>query len=220
MTKTAMTKTPLTIAVDGTFSSGKGTLSKRLATHYGVAHLDTGKLYRAVARDVLAAGGSVDDAKTAAKIASSIDASTLDDPFLKSGGMGSAASKVSVHPPVRAALLAFQRDFAAKGAVLDGRDIGTVICPDADVKLFVDADQEVRAERRYKELRGYGENVTLESVLSDLRERDHRDMNRAVAPLKPAVDAHLLDTTHLSIDAAVSSAIILIDAVLNAKAQG
>ena len=208
----------LTIAVDGTFSSGKGTLSKQIAAHYGVAHLDTGTLYRAVARDLLAAGGSIDDADAAAKAAASIDALTLDDPFLKSGGMGSAASKVSVHPPVRAALLAYQRDFAAKGAVLDGRDIGTVICPDADVKLFVDADQEIRAERRYNELRGYGEDVTPQTVLLALQERDHRDMTRAVAPLRPAAGAHLLDTTHLSIDAAVRTAITLIDAVLNAKA--
>jgi cytidylate kinase len=210
---------PLTIAIDGTFSSGKGTLSRRIAAHYGLACLDTGKLYRAVARDVLASGGSVEDAEFAATVASRIDASTLDDPALKSGGMGAAASKVSVHPPVRAALLAFQREFASKGAVLDGRDIGTVICPDADAKLFVDADPEVRAERRYRELLGYGEDVTLAGVLSDLRERDHRDMNRATAPLKPAVDAHLLDTSDLSIDHAVSVAVNVIDAVLNAKAQ-
>jgi cytidylate kinase len=210
---------PLTIAIDGTFSSGKGTLSRRIAAHYGLACLDTGTLYRAVARDVLAAGGSVEDAGFAAAVAGRIDASTLDDPALKSGGMGAAASKVSVHPAVRAALLAFQREFASRGAVLDGRDIGTVICPDADAKLFVDADPEVRAERRYQELLGYGEDVTLAGVLSDLRERDHRDMNRATAPLKPAVDAHLLDTSDLSIDHAVRAAINVIDAVLNAKAQ-
>ena len=212
-----MTATSPTIAIDGTFASGKGTLSKRLASHYGLAHLDTGKLYRAVARDVLAAEGSLEDAAFAAGIATKIDPASLDDPFLKSGGMGSAASKVSVHPPVRTALFEFQRSFAAKGAVLDGRDIGTVICPDADVKLFVDAKPEVRAERRYAELRGYGEEVTFENVLAALRERDHRDMNRATAPLKPAADAHLLDTTHLSIDGAVSTAIQMIDAVLAAK---
>jgi len=207
----------LTIAIDGTFSSGKGTLAKRLAAHYGLACLDTGKLYRATARDVLAADISLEDGEAAAEIAAKIDPSTFNDPYLKSGEIGAAASKVSVHPPVRAALLAFQREFAARGAVLDGRDIGTVICPDAEAKLFVDADPYVRAERRYKELLGYGEDVTLDGVLSDLRERDHRDMNRATAPLKPAVDAHLLDTTDLSIDAAVSTAIKLIDAVLNAK---
>jgi cytidylate kinase len=210
---------PLTIAVDGTFSSGKGTLSKRLAAHYGLACLDTGKLYRAVARDVLASGGSLEDGDYGAQMAAQLDAATLNDPALKSGAMGAAASKVSVHPPVRAALLRFQRAFAAKGAVLDGRDIGTVICPDADAKLFVDADPNVRAERRYQELLGYGEDVTLAGVLSDLQERDHRDMNRSAAPLKPAVDAHLLDTTDLSIERAVSTAIRMIDAVLDAKAQ-
>jgi cytidylate kinase len=210
---------PLTIAIDGTFSSGKGTLAKRLAAHYGLACLDTGKLYRATARDVLAADTSLEDGEAAAAIASKIDPATFNDPYLKSGEIGAAASKVSVHPPVRAALLAFQRDFAAKGAVLDGRDIGTVICPDADAKLFVTADADVRAERRYRELLGYGEDVTLAGVLSDLQERDHRDMNRATAPLKPADDAHLLDTTDLSIDRAVSTAITLIDAVLDAKAQ-
>lgn len=211
--------TPLVIAIDGTFASGKGSLSRRVAAHYGIDVLDTGKLYRATARDTLAAGASLEDADAAAKAASRIDSSTLDDPLLKSGGMGAAASKVSVHPSVRAALYDFQRAFAAKGAVLDGRDIGTVICPDATVKLFVNADPEVRAERRYNELVGYGEPVTREGVLAALKERDHRDMNRATAPLKPAADAHLLDTTHLSIDAAVSTAIALIDAVLDAKAH-
>ena len=212
-----MASSPLMIAIDGTFSSGKGTLAKRLAVHYDLSHLDTGKLYRAVARDVLAAGGSLEDAEFAAKIAAKIDPDTLHDPVLKSGGMGSAASKVSVHPPVRTALFEFQRSFAAKGAVLDGRDIGTVICPDADVKLFVDAKPEVRAERRFSELRGYGEEVSFDEVLDALRDRDHRDMNRATAPLRPAADAHLLDTTHLSIDGAVSTAVEMIDAVLAAK---
>lgn len=210
---------PLVIAIDGTFASGKGTLAKRLAAHYGLKHLDTGKLYRATARDLLASGGALDDAEAAALAAAHIDADTLDDPYLKSGGMGAAASKVSIHPSVRQVLLEFQRNFASQGAVLDGRDIGTVICPDATVKLFVDAEPELRADRRFRELRGYGEDVTLETVLSDLKERDHRDMNRAVAPLKPAADAHLLDTSHLSIDAAVTTAIALIDAVVNAKAQ-
>ncbi|MGB6230535.1 MAG: (d)CMP kinase [Litorimonas sp.] len=210
---------PFTIAIDGTFASGKGTLSRRVAAHYGLAVLDTGKLYRAVARDVIAAGGSVEDEAFAARIAARIDAATLDDPALKSGGMGSAASKVSVHPAVRAALLSYQRDFAQNGAVLDGRDIGTVILPDADVKLFVTAEPEVRADRRYRELRGYGEDVTPEGVLEALRERDHRDTTRATAPLKAAEDAHLLDTTELSIDAAVSEAVRLIDAVLDANAQ-
>ena len=212
-----MTQAPRIIAIDGTFASGKGTLAKRLAAHYGLACLDTGKLYRAVARDVLAVGGALDDADFAANIAAKIDANTLGDPHLKSGEIGSSASKVSVHPPVRAALLQFQRDFAAKGAVLDGRDIGTVVCPDADVKLFVDAKPEIRAERRFGELQSYGEKVTLEGVLTALQERDHRDMNRAIAPLKPAADAHLLDTTHLSIERVVSTAVKMIDAVMAAK---
>jgi cytidylate kinase len=210
----------LIIAIDGTFASGKGTLARRLAAHYELPHLDTGKLYRAVARDVLDQGGALDDAAFAAKLAAQIDADTLGDPRLKSGEIGAGASKVSVHPPVREALFAFQRNFAAGGAVLDGRDIGTVICPDAPAKLFVDAAPDVRAQRRFEELRGYGETVTFEGVLAALTERDHRDMNRDVAPLKPAADAHLLDTTHLSIDATVSTAIQLIDAVLDAKAEG
>ena len=209
---------PLVIAIDGTFASGKGTLAKRLAAHYGVAHLDTGKLYRACARDALAAGVSVEDAEAAAEVASRIDPDTLADPALLSGEIGQAASKISVHPPVRAALLQFQRDVAAKGAVLDGRDIGTVVCPDAPAKLFVDADEHVRAERRFAELKSYGHDVTLDGVLADLRERDHRDMNRAVAPLKPAWDAHLLDTSTLSIEAALSRAVEIVDAVLAAKA--
>ena len=213
-----MDETALVIAIDGTFASGKGTLAKRLATHYGLAHLDTGKLYRAVARDLLVAGLSLDDGAAAASVAARIDPATLDDPALKSGEMGASASKVSVHPEVRQALFRFQRDFAAKGAVLDGRDIGTVICPDADVKLYVDARPEVRAKRRYDELAGYGENVTFESTLAALTERDHRDMNRAVAPLRPAVDAHLLDTSEFSIERAVSAAVGIIDAVLSAKA--
>ena len=209
---------PLVIAIDGTFASGKGTLAKRLAAHYGVAHLDTGKLYRACARDALAAGVSVEDAEAAAGVASRIDPDTLADPALLSGEIGQAASKISVHPPVRAALLQFQRDVAARGAVLDGRDIGTVVCPDAPAKLFVDADEHVRAERRFAELKSYGHDVTLDGVLADLRERDHRDMNRAVAPLKPAWDAHLLDTSALSIEATLSRAVEIVDAVLAAKA--
>ena len=208
---------PLIIAIDGTFASGKGTLARRLAAHYRLAHLDTGKLYRATARDCLAAGVALEDGEGAAAVAAAVEPGSLADPALLSGEIGQAASKVSVHPSVRAALLAYQREVAAAGAVLDGRDIGTVICPDAPVKLFVDADAEVRARRRFEELRSYGHDVTQEGVLADLRERDHRDMSRATAPLKPAADAHLLDTTHLSIDAAVSAAVSIVDAVLSAK---
>lgn len=202
------------IAIDGTFASGKGTLAKKLAAHYALGHLDTGKLYRAVARDVLGAEGNPDSAEDALSAAHALDPKSLNDPVLKSGPVGVAASKVAVHKDVRAALLAFQRDFAAKGAVLDGRDIGTVICPDADVKLYVDAAPEERARRRHAELVGYGEDITVETVLEQLKERDHRDANRKEAPLKPADDAHLLDTTDLGIDEVFERAVSLIDAVL------
>ncbi len=205
------------IAIDGTFSSGKGTLAKKLAAHYGLKHLDTGKLYRATAYLVEQSGGSVENEADGVTATGSITAELLDNPILKSGPIGAAASKVSVHPKVRAALFDFQRNFAAQGAVLDGRDIGTVICPDADVKLYVDAEPEERARRRHIELIGYGEDVTFEQVLSQLKERDHRDMNRAEAPLKPAADAHLLDTTNLSIERAFEAAISVIDAVLTVK---
>jgi cytidylate kinase len=202
------------IAIDGTFASGKGTLGKGLAAHYDLPYLDTGKLYRATAKRVLDAGGDVanpDDGERAAKALRTED---LSDPILKSGPIGAAASKVSVHPPVRAALLAFQRDFAAKGGVLDGRDIGTVICPDADVKLYVTASAEIRAMRRHAELSGYGETHTLDDVLGQLIERDTRDSTRATAPLKPAEDAHLLDTTELGIEDALAAAIRICDAIL------
>jgi len=208
------------IAIDGTFASGKGTLGKRLAAHYGYAYLDTGKLYRAAAAKALAAGADLTDDAACADFAASLSLADLEDPILKSGPVGAAASKVAVHTKVRDALLHFQRNFALAppkpftGAVLDGRDIGTVICPGADVKLYVDADPEVRAERRYKELLSYGEDVTFESVLAQLQERDHRDMNRETAPLKPAANAHLLDTTNLSIDAAFTAAISIVEAAL------
>lgn len=207
------------IAIDGTFASGKGTLAKRLAVHYNLKHLDTGKLYRAVARDVMNTGGNPDNAEDGLKAAQSLDPQTLDDPLLKSGPVGAAASKVAVHKDVRAALLDFQRQFATQGAVLDGRDIGTVICPDADVKLFVDAEPEERAGRRHTELLGYGEDITFKTVLEQLKERDYRDANRTEAPLKPAEDAHLLDTTNLSIERAFDAAVMIIDAVLAAKAS-
>ena len=205
------------IAIDGTFASGKGTLAKKLAAHYGLNHLDTGKLYRAVARDMLEVGHDPSDEILAANTAKNIDANTLDDPILKSGPVGAAASKVAVHPGVRQALFDFQRHFASQGAVLDGRDIGTVICPDADVKLYVDAEPEERARRRHAELEGYGETINFETVLSQLIERDTRDKNRAIAPLKPADDAHLLDTTKLSIERAFEAAVTIIDAVLGAR---
>jgi len=204
------------IAIDGTFASGKGTLGKGLAAHYGLPYLDTGKLYRATAKAVLDAdaGGDVNNAEDGTRGAKSISAESLSDPILKSGAIGAAASKVSIHPQVRKALFAFQRDFAAKGGILDGRDIGTVICPDADVKLYVTASQEERAARRHAELTGYGETLSVEDVLAQLIERDTRDSTRATAPLKPADDAHLLDTTGLSITEVLQAAINICDAVL------
>ena len=206
-----------TIAIDGTFASGKGTLAKHLAQHYGLPHLDTGKLYRAVAKRVIDAGDDADNEQGCAKHAAHITADELSDPILKSGPVGAMASRVAVHPAVRQALFEFQREFASKGAVLDGRDIGTVICPDAEVKLFVDALPEIRAERRHKELLGYGEDISFETVLEQLRERDHRDSTRKIAPLRPAEDGHLLDTSNMSIERAVSAAISIVDAVLATK---
>ena len=204
-----------TIAIDGTFASGKGTLGKGLAAHYGLPYLDTGKLYRATAKRVLDLGGDLEKPEDAARAAKLISAKELSDPILKSGPIGAAASKVSVHPEVRAALFDFQRDFAAAGGILDGRDIGTVICPDADVKLYVTATPQERAKRRHTELTGYGESLSVEEVLAQLIERDTRDSTRAAAPLKPAEDAHMLDTTGMSIAEVLAAAIEICDAVLN-----
>jgi CMP/dCMP kinase len=200
------------IAIDGPAASGKGTLAKRVADHFGLACLDTGLLYRAVARDVLARGGSLEDEAEAAAVARTIDPATLNDPSLRLPGVGEAASVVARIPAVRAALLDFQRDFARQepGAVLDGRDIGTVVCPDADIKIFVTADAQVRARRRYEELRRRGEPVTLEAVLDVIRRRDERDSSRADAPMRPADDAILLDTSNLDIEAAFDAAVGLI----------
>ena len=207
------------IAIDGTFASGKGTLGKALAAHYGFTYLDTGKLYRAVGYAVLQAGFDPADADRAAQAARDLDAAILSDPILKSGDVAVAASKIAVHGQVRAALLDFQRDFARSkpGAVLDGRDIGTVICPDAEVKLYIDAAPETRARRRHAELTAYGEQITFETVLAQLAARDHRDKTRAQAPLIPANDAHLIDTTHLSIEAVLEAAIKIVDAALSVQ---
>jgi cytidylate kinase len=199
------------IAIDGPAASGKGTLARLIAVHYRLAYLDTGMLYRAVARDVLAAGAALEDAEAAATAASGLDPATLDDQSLKDRGVGDAASIVAKHPAVRTALLDYQRTFARKGAVLDGRDIGTVVCPDADAKIFVVADQRVRARRRYEELAAKGEPVTFESVLEVIRRRDERDAARDTAPMKPAADADLLDTTDLDINAAFDAAVALIE---------
>ena len=209
------------IAIDGTFASGKGTLGKRLAAHYGLAYLDTGKLYRAVGYAVMQAGDDPENEAHAAKAARALTGKELDDPILKSGEVAVNASKVAVHPEVRQALFQFQRDFAGNnplgGAVLDGRDIGTVICPDADVKFYIDAKAEIRAERRHKELTGYGEDISFETVLAQLVERDNRDKNREQAPLKAAGDAHLIDTSIMSINEVFETAVRITDAVLKVK---
>jgi cytidylate kinase len=209
------------IAIDGPAASGKGTLGKLIAAHYGLAHLDTGKLYRAVARDTLARGASPSDASAALSAAKALDLRTLGDPYLMDGRLGEAASIVASHPAVRDALLAYQRGFARRkpGAVLDGRDIGTVICPEADVKLFVTATPEERARRRYRELREAGNDISKADVLADIRRRDERDKGRAAAPLRQAEDAHLLDTTNLDIDAAFKAAIDVIDAAMGLAGQ-
>jgi cytidylate kinase len=200
------------IAIDGPAASGKGTLGKRLAAHFGLRHLDTGLLYRAVAKAVIDAGGAPGDRARAAAAAQALDPTRFDEAALKSQALSEAASVVSAFPEVRAAILDYQRAFAAvpPGAVLDGRDIGTVICPDADVKIFVTATPEVRARRRHAELEAAGSAVNEADVLADILRRDERDRSRAVAPLKPAADAHLLDTTRLDIEAAFQAALALV----------
>ncbi|WP_108682069.1 (d)CMP kinase [Methyloceanibacter sp. wino2] len=205
------------IAIDGPAASGKGTLAKRVAAHYGLPHLDTGLLYRAVGRDALARGIALDNAEATAEVASTLEIATLDDPALRTAGAGEAASQVARHPAVRTALLAYQRNFAQGelGAVLDGRDIGTVICPEADAKLFVTATPEVRAMRRFLELTGRGVAITEATVLADIRARDERDSTRGAAPLVQASDAVLLETTNLSIDAAFRAALDLIEAAMS-----
>ena len=210
------------IAIDGPAASGKGTLGKRLAARYGLRHLDTGLIYRAVAKALVDAGDPLDDAARALAAARALDPHGFDEKVLKSHAVGEAASIVSALPELRVALLAFQRDFgrAPPGAVLDGRDIGTVIFPDADVKIYVDAAPEVRARRRAAEIAGAGGAVSEAEVLADIRRRDERDIRRAAAPLKPAPDAHLLDTTHLDIDAAFRAAIDIVEAVRAGRKRG
>jgi CMP/dCMP kinase len=201
------------IAIDGPAASGKGTLGKRLAAHYGLRHLDTGLLYRAVAQAVLDAGHPLDDVARAVAAAQALDPTQFDEAALKSHAAGEAASVVSAIPQVRAALFQLQQDFAAvpPGAVLDGRDIGTVICPRADVKIFVTASPEVRARRRALEMRRLGQAADESTILADIRRRDERDSKRTVAPLKPAADAHILDTSDLDIDAVLQHAIAIVE---------
>ncbi|MHA0328303.1 (d)CMP kinase [uncultured Sphingomonas sp.] len=201
------------IAVDGPAASGKGTIAKALARHYGLPHLDTGLLYRAVALTVQRM--ELDPAIEADAVAAcNFDEGLLDDPALRQDAIGQLASIVSAHPLVRAALLQRQKRFARQpgGAVLDGRDIGTVIAPDADAKLFVKATPQVRAQRRHRELQSHGSDVSFDKVLADIRARDARDSARSTAPLTMAADAALLDTSALTIEASVAKAIALVEA--------
>ncbi|HET7850441.1 MAG TPA: (d)CMP kinase [Pseudolabrys sp.] len=210
------------IAIDGPAASGKGTLGKRLAAHYGLRHLDTGLIYRAVAKAVLDGGGKPNDPSAAIQAARALNPSAFDEATLKTHAVGEAASIVSAFPEVRAALIDVQRGFAAQppGAVLDGRDIGTVICPEADVKIYVTASPEARARRRAAEYQAQGRDIDEATVLADIRKRDERDMHRAAAPLRQAPDAHLLDTTHLGIDAAIRAAIDIVEAVRAGRGRG
>ncbi len=202
------------IAIDGPAASGKGTIARRLAAHFGLPHLDTGLLYRATARVLLDEGSRLDDVEKAVSAARGLALLDFDEERLRGREMGEAASVVAAIPQVRAALIDMQRAFAARpqGAVLDGRDIGTVIAPEADAKIFVTASPEARAQRRALELRGRGETVDYASILQDIRKRDQRDSERADAPLKPADDAKILDTTDLNIEAAFATALAMVEA--------
>ncbi|MEM7767081.1 MAG: (d)CMP kinase [Pseudomonadota bacterium] len=207
------------IAIDGTLASGKGTIARRVAAWFGLAHMDTGRLYRATAVAALRLGVDFADAAAMAEVAERLDLADFDEAELRTAEAGQAASRAAAIPEVRAALLALQRAFAAQpgGAVLDGRDIGTVICPDADVKLWIDADVRVRAGRRLKEHVAAGEAATLEAVVAQLEERDARDRGRADAPMAKAGDAVLIDTGPLTIDEAVERACGIIDAAMARK---
>ncbi len=208
---------PFTVAIDGPAASGKGTLARRLAERYGFHHLDTGLTYRAVARALLESEASLEDEAQAALVARALDFAGLDRAVLSRHDIGEAASKVAVMPAVRAALVEAQRRFAARepGAVMDGRDIGTVVCPDADLKLYVTATPEVRARRRHAEITQGGGASSFDAVLADLQRRDARDMGRTDSPLKPADDAHLLDTSEMDIEAAFRAAVQLVEAAMN-----
>ena len=216
-----MTSPTTIIAIDGPAASGKGTLSRRLATEYGLAHLDTGLSYRAVALALLDAGLPLDDAAHAVDAARALDLSALDRHVLSAHRVGEAASKVAIIPEVRRILVDKQRAFGATppGAVLDGRDIGTVVCPDADVKLYVTASAAVRAGRRHREIVRLGGEADYLDILADIERRDARDTERADSPLRPAHDAHLLDTSEMDIEATFLAAIALIDEALAARGK-
>lgn len=201
------------IAIDGPLASGKGTLARALAAHYGLPHLDTGSLYRAVALRTIQNGAKPNDETAAINAAGNLDMNGIRDEELRTAEIGAGASVVAAMPLVRKALFDFQRSFAAnpKGAVLDGRDIGTVICPDADFKFFVTARPEIRAQRRLKELHEKGEMIKIEELTAQIIERDHRDANRADAPLKPTETSIILDTSELGIDEVIAKAIDIIE---------
>ena len=207
------------IAIDGPAASGKGTIARQIASVYGLHHLDTGLLYRAVAKAMLDAGYPPDDANHATEMAVRLDPSKYEENALKLQPITEAASVVAAIPQVREALINYQREFAMRppGAVLDGRDIGTVICPDAEVKIFVVADPHVRARRRALEARARGETVDEAEVLADIIKRDERDRNRAIAPLRAAADAHTLDNSNLDIEAGVRAAIAIVEKVRATK---
>jgi cytidylate kinase len=217
---TRLGKPGVVIAIDGPAASGKGTLAKRIADHYRLPCLDTGLLYRAVARDVLKRGAAIEDTAAAIAAAQALDPKTFDDPALRGEKAGEAASVVAKIPEVRAALLDYQRKFARSpyGAVLDGRDIGTVVCPEADVKIFVVASPEERARRRHKDHAARGDGVTYEQVLEDIHRRDQRDMGRDVAPLWPAKDAVTLDTTDLDAAEAFKASVAIVELRVNGEA--
>ncbi|MEX0840685.1 MAG: (d)CMP kinase [Xanthobacteraceae bacterium] len=209
------------IAIDGPAASGKGTLGKKLAEHFGLRHLDTGLLYRAVAKTLMDAGHRCDDPARAVAAAKALDPASFEDTVLKSHAVGEAASIVSAIPEVRAVLVALQRAFAAEppGAVMDGRDIGTVICPNAEVKIFVTASPQVRARRRARELALAGQPIDEAAVLADILRRDERDRTRVISPMRPADDAHVLDTTNFDIDATFKAALAIVERAPRKPAQ-
>jgi cytidylate kinase len=209
-----MSRKPLVIAIDGPAASGKGTVAKRLARHLGMEYLDTGSIYRAIGYNMLQQGYNPEDKKNAIKTAKDLTPGDLKTEHLYDEGVGNAASIISAIPRVRQILLQFQRDFAKKpaGAILDGRDIGTVICPEADFKFFITADIIARATRRFKQLQSKGNNVIYDAVLKDLASRDYRDQMRAISPLKPATDAIIIDTTNINEDEVFAAILAYLEA--------